>query len=114
MSGVLCILVGSNAASALLGLSLSPGDIYTSRAGAGSSISSADTATATGGSTPYTYAWTRVSGSSYTINSPTSAATTFTTTLAPSGYKTGVYRCTVTDSLGAIAMADATIEFEAF
>ena len=59
----------------------------------------------TTGSGSYTYSWAFLSGSNATINSPTSAATTFTrnqrtglnststTTL------TGVFRCTVTDTV---------------
>jgi hypothetical protein len=97
----------------MLGISLSPGYIYTSRSGAGSVTSGVETATASGGNSPYTYAWTYVSGDLYTITASSSAATAFSTSLRAYQFKSGVYNCTVTDSFGASAYANATIEFEA-
>ena len=94
-------------------ISISPGNVYTSRSGGGSATSNTVTATASGGAGGYTYAWTYVSGNSYTINSSTSASTTFTTTLVSGAYKTGVYRCTVTSG-GATVSADITVDFESF
>lgn len=71
------------------------------------------TCAATGGSPPYSYAWSYVSGTTATVNSATSAATTFTRTgntgLTQTTYS-GVYRCTVTDSLStADAAPDITV-----
>lgn len=63
----------------------------------------ATTVTPSGGTGPYTYAWTLVSGDTLTINSPTAATTTFTGTPAYNSNLSGVYRCTVTDSLAATA-----------
>lgn len=65
-----------------------------------------------GGFSPYTYAWTHISGDTATINSPSSASTTFTAivTLAE-GELQGVFRCTVTDALGATASDTVTATF---
>ena len=92
-------------------ISISPDPLQTTISGGGSVTSGAATATASGGAGGYTYAWTYVSGDSFTINSPTSASTTFTTTLVSGGYKLGDYRCTVT-SAGATASADIQVIFE--
>lgn len=96
-----------------LAVSISPSSLYTTRVGAGTVVSAPATATASGGSGGYTYAWTYVSGNSFSVTSPTSASTTFSTSLLAAQYKLGVYRCTVTDSLSNTAHADITIEFEA-
>lgn len=114
MGGVLLGLLASStqAASSPLGIIISPDPSYDFRVGAGNLTSSAVTGSASGGAGGYTYAWTYISGSSYTINAPSSAATTFTTTLSASQLKSGVYRCTVTDSLSATASADVTVELE--
>lgn len=94
-------------------ITISPSSLYTSRSGGGSATSATATGSGSGGAGGYTYAWTYVSGSSYTINSPSSAATTFTTTLIAGAYKTGVYRCTVTSG-GVTATADIQVDFESF
>ena len=99
-------------ASVPLSISISPSSLYNSRSGGGPLTSSPATGTGSGGTGPYTYAWTYVSGSSYTINSPASATTTFTTNLIAGQFKSGVYRCTVTDSLSATASATITVEME--
>jgi hypothetical protein len=52
----------------------------------------------TGGRAPYTYLWSLTAGSA-TINSATSAITTFTKT-GVSVLSTATARCVVTDSLG--------------
>ena len=57
------------------------------------------TVTATGGTAPYTYAWTRVSGpAGFNILSPTSNATRFAITLDQGEDATALFRCTVTDA----------------
>jgi hypothetical protein len=102
---------GTSAATALA-ISVSPSSTYNTRVGAGSLTSDPVTGTASGGAGGYTYAWTRVSGDVFTINSPTSATTTFTTSLAANIFKSGVYRCTVTDSLSNTASGTVTVELE--
>lgn len=51
------------------------------------------TVTAVGGTPPYTYEWFKVSGTTMTVNQPTSQSTTFTKSFSSSA----VYRCLVTD-----------------
>ena len=92
----------------------SPGTLYKFALLANSTTSST-TVTASGGSGSYTYAWTRVSGAFVTVNSPTSATTTFTATNIPvTGFLTAVYRCTVTDTSSPqkTAFVDVYITFE--
>lgn len=66
----------------------------------------ATTVTPSGGTGPYTYAWTQVSGDPFTCNNPTAATTTFRSTVAKASTNTSVWRCTVTDSLSATATVD--------
>lgn len=112
MSGIHIALLGG-VRSVPLTISISPASIANLRTGAGNLTSDPATGTGAGGSGGYTYAWTYVSGDSYTINSPSSATTTFTTNLASEQLKVGVYRCTVTDSLSNTANATITVELEA-
>lgn len=58
------------------------------------------TCTASGGTSPYTYAWTHVSGDVITVDSPTAAATTFSFNFTGAGFqsKSSVYKCVVTDN----------------
>ena len=72
------------------------------------------TVTPTGGVAPYTYSWAYVSGDSATVNSPTSATTTFSRNVfinnpGQSFIRSGVYRCTVTDSASQTATADVDV-----
>jgi hypothetical protein len=66
------------------------------------------TVTATGGTPPYTYAWTKLSWTNATpptINSPAAAATTATQTNC-SDVDNATIRCTVSDSASNHATAD--------
>jgi hypothetical protein len=69
------------------------------------------TVTASGGTAPYTYAWTWSSGGTgITIISPTASATRFSGTNALDGtIKTGVARCTVTDDDAATVYVEAAV-----
>ena len=61
-----------------------------------------------------TYAWTLLSGTAMTVNSPTSATTTFTKSIAPSDPPipvTATYRCTVSDGTFT-ATADVSVSLE--
>lgn len=73
--------------------------------GVGTQTTNAVTATPSGGTGPYTYAWTYVSGDTFTVNSPAAASTTFSRSLAVDDTFAGEYRVTVTDSLAATASA---------
>lgn len=68
------------------------------------------TVTAAGGTGPYTYQWALVSGTnSMTISDAAAAAVRWTRYRCTSIVRTAVWRCTVTDSLGAIASVDVTV-----
>lgn len=74
--------------------------------------SQSTTVTATGGTGPYTYLWTRLSGSSAILcDSPTTATTTFSASICV-GSRSGVWRCTVEDSLGATDTVDCSITLD--
>lgn len=73
------------------------------------------TATPSGGTAPYTYAWTLVTNggrNASTAGSPSLATTNFTKTgLVPTDVVTDVWRVTATDSFGQTATADVTATF---
>lgn len=85
------------------------GTISGSRSDAGSVTSSSALGIVTNGTAAFTYAWTKVSGDTFTINTATAISTTFTTTLTNGQSKSGVYKLTVTDSLAATASANVTV-----
>ena len=97
-----------------LAVNISPGNVY-----AGGYTATITTLTVTaygvGGSAPYTYSWTKVSGNAINVASALTAATAFnaTTMVSPSD-RIAVYRCTVTDSLAATSYSDITVECERF
>lgn len=78
-------------------------------------VTNSVTATVSNGVGPFTYSWARVSGDTFTIDSSTSASTTFrrsgTTVAEPGTTYTGTYRCTVTDTGNSnyTASADVTV-----
>jgi len=90
------------AVTAALSGSMSPGSVSSSAIGASQTTGTA-TVTPTGGTAPYTYAWTWDSGGTgLTITSATAAATTFGATgLAVAETRTGIARCTITDTAAA-------------
>lgn len=68
------------------------------------------TATPTGGTGPYTYAWSRVSGdSAISATASTSATTAFSAVVGKNQEKNAVWKVVVTDSLAATAEATVNI-----
>lgn len=101
---------GASTVPSALGATASPTSI--SKTDPAASITTASTTvTAFGGTTPYTYAWTRNSGStSISANSASAATTTFTGTSLVSGSTyTAVFRCTVTDNAAATTTVDVPV-----
>lgn len=70
------------------------------------------TAEPTGGVGPYTYSWSLVSGIGAISGSSTNAACTFTHTGNAASNGTGLFRCTVTDSLAATDTMDVVVSFQ--
>jgi Putative phage tail protein/SprB repeat len=97
--------------STALNAAASPSSLSTS--GTGTPLTTASTTvTPTGGTSPYTYAWARLSGStSITANTASAASTTFTgASLASGTTYTAVFRCTVTDNVAATKTVDVNVE----
>lgn len=97
--------------STTLNATASPSSLSTS--GTGTPLTTASTTvTPTGGTSPYTYAWTRISGStSITANTASAASTTFTgASLASGTTYSAVFRCTVTDNVAATKTVDVNVE----
>lgn len=89
---------GSNS---LTSLSASPSVDQASYVGSASPQTTGSvTVTASGGVSPYTYAWSKVTGATFTVNSASSASTTFSTSANNVNGEEAVYRCTVTDGTG--------------
>jgi hypothetical protein len=82
----------------------------------GTITSNSTTVTPNGGTSPYTYSWSKVSGDTLTVTSPTAATTTFSTSgLGEGNFVAATYRCTVTDSTTPTALtatADVSITLE--
>jgi hypothetical protein len=95
-----------------LTVTLSPTVI--NKIGSTSSITSASvTATPSGGTAPYTHAWTKQSGDSITINSASSSVTSFTAaSMFEGNSRTAVFRDTVTDANSITGTADITVTIE--
>jgi len=71
------------------------------------------TATPSGGLGPYSYSWTKVSGTTMTLSGANTATAGFTSpTLSPGQIVEAVYRCTCTDSSGQTATADIGVTFQ--
>ena len=59
--------------------------------------------------TSVTYAWEYVSGSTFTVNSPTSASTSFSYVASGTGSRSGVYRCKVMQGATSYYTANVSI-----
>ena len=100
---------GAGAGSTVLAVSADYSSLTTN--GSGTTVTSATvTATAIRGTSPYTYAWTKVSGDTITIGSAATAGTTFSAaTMASGESRTATFRCTATDNVAATATVDVVI-----
>jgi len=67
------------------------------------------TCNVTGGSAPYSYAWSKTSGAAgWSIDSPSAASTTFTSpALGPGDEEVATFICTVTDAAGHVLASSA-------
>lgn len=96
-----------------LSASASPADVSGFSIGTGIVDTGSTTVTPTGGTAPYTYAWTIISytaGAPPTIANPTAATTDFTQTgVGDTDY--AVFRCTVTDDASATFAVDVNATF---
>lgn len=88
-----------------LSLTVSPSEVTGAESSLSPVLVTSGTAYATpaGGTAPYTYAWTKVSGDTLTVTSPSRAFTAFQATLSANDLSNAVYRCTVTDKNGLTA-----------
>lgn len=78
-------------------------------------LSATCTATASGGTAPYTYAWSLVPGSGSTagmsITGTATATVTFQWTNGSADTRSFVYKCTATDSAATTAVNDVSVYF---
>ena len=74
------------------------GDAYGEVVGNGLATTNSVTITARGGVAGYTYAWTRISGSAFSISNASAATVTWSYAVAAPNDTTETWRCTVTDS----------------
>lgn len=80
----------------------------------GTVVSHAHTASASGGTAPYTYAWSYVSGDAdMTPTAPALATTAFSATVFDNYTMVTTFKCTVSDSAGQVADTN-TIEVTLF
>ena len=84
--------------TAVYGIFITPDSLSKSNLPVGAATSNRATGNVTGGTGPFTFAWTQVSGDIFTINSPTDDNTTFSTTGVSGQEKSGIYKLTVTDT----------------
>lgn len=103
-------LVFNPGGSATLSCAVSPSIVSGSTVGTGTVTTDAATAVGSGGTAPYTYAWSLVTHSAVTpptADTASAASTTFTQTgIAPSTVEDATWICTVTDALSNTADSD--------
>ncbi|MEL7445567.1 MAG: hypothetical protein AAGK02_07115 [Pseudomonadota bacterium] len=99
----------NDVASGGVTVSMSPTFAHDDISGAGTGTTNSVTASATGGTGPYTYAWSKVSGDTFTVNGPSAASTSFSATVSAGETKSAVYKVTATDSLTATGSAQVSV-----
>lgn len=105
---------GGGGGGAPMTVGLSTTSMYGTFGYSGSGSAGNNTATLSGGVGPYTYAWSRLSGS-VLIGAVTPGIATTETVVSggvPGNSYDAVFKCTVTDSTGAIAVAVVSIHFD--
>jgi hypothetical protein len=115
MTALLAILnqVPGSASGGTLNVTATPSVAGAYVPGAGTWTTNSITASASGGTGPYTYAWTFVSGAaSIAATAAMSATTAWTlTTTGPIAQKTATWGVTATDSASHTATAYVTVNF---
>lgn len=107
-------LYGKSAYVALTGATVTPTSLTadTGMPNVKQTVGPATAAPTPANATGVTYSWEFVSGSTVTVNSPTSASTTFSYTgSTSSGSRTGVYRCKVTQGGTSYYTPNVTVLF---
>jgi len=95
----------------------SPSSVTKASASSGNTTSQDVTISISGGTEPYTIAWSTVSGYAFTNNSPTSLALDGDITVAftaPAGDRSGAQKITVTDSAGTPVVQTLTLSVNFF
>ena len=104
---------GSGGAGGTLAVSISPTDVGNFSTAPSFTGAIGVTATASGGTGPYTYAWTKVSGNAITIASPSSATTKFNVSgMAVNETRLATFRVTATDAVLATATSDVPVSMD--
>lgn len=102
-----------SAAKASGSLSASADPTYANGSGDGTYdqtvVTDSVTVTATGGTLPYSYLWTKVSGNTFTILDDVLSSTMFARYAAIDMTYSAIYRCTVTDSASATTYVDVSV-----
>jgi hypothetical protein len=81
--------------------------------GAGTATTNSVSVFASGGTGPYTYAWTKKSGiGTITADFPTAASTEFSGVLISGAARSHIWECTVTDSAAASVAVDVSVYIE--
>lgn len=97
-------VVSGAAGSAAFYLTADSSEVFGTVATTGTATTDPITFTTHGGTGPFTWAYTLLSGDTFTVTSPTAASTTFSANVPLAGSsKSAVYKVTATDSLTATA-----------
>ncbi len=101
---------GVGGAAPALGLTLSPASL--TRATPNASLTANCVANPTGGTAPYSYAWSKVSGGAIVLTSTNTQTTTVSAAaLGPAETRTAVFQCIVTDAAAATKTATLNVSF---